>query len=86
MGILEKILSKKETGTKKESKKASDDANREKMRITLPEKTSILDKVRSEKEQSSKKATKVKAERVAQKAAQKSAQKAAQKTANLKRR
>ena len=86
MGMLENILSKKETSTKKESKKASDDANREKMRITLPEKTSILDKVRSEKEHDSKKATKVKAERVAQKAAQKSAQKAAQKTANLKRR
>ena len=41
---------------------------------TSPVKTSIFDKVRSQKEQSAKKAPKVKAERAAQKAAQKSAQ------------
>jgi hypothetical protein len=85
MGIFEKIFGKKETDTKNESKKVNDDANREKMRTALPEKASILDKVRSEKEQSAKKASKVKAERVSQKAAQKSAQKTAQRTANLKR-
>ena len=32
MGILRKILGKEETETKKESKKASDNANREKTR------------------------------------------------------
>jgi hypothetical protein len=85
MSIFEKIFGKKETDTKNESKKVSDDANREKLRTALPEKTSILDKVRSEKEQSAKKASKVKAERVSQKAAQKSAQRAAQNTAKLKR-
>ena len=123
MGILEKILGKEKTETKKESKKANDDANtvlhqldqkiiyphydfkhltekyfeigmklddfliqlvkywnREKMRIPAPVKTSVFDKVRSQKEQSAKKAPKVKAERASQKAAQKSAQKTAQKT------
>ena len=39
MGILEKILGKEKTETKKESKKASDDANREKMRTPTPAKT-----------------------------------------------
>ncbi len=81
MGILRKILGKEEeTEIKKKSKKARDDANREKMRTPSPEKTSIFDKVRSQKEQGAKKAPKVKAERAAQKAAQKSAQKSAQKT------
>ncbi len=80
MGILIKILGKEETETKKKSKKARDDANREKMRAPSPGKKSIFDKVRSQKEQSTKKIPKVKAERAAQKAAQKSAQKSAQKT------
>ncbi len=40
-----------------------------------PEKASIFDKARSHKEQNSKKAPRVKAERAAQKTAQKSAQK-----------
>lgn len=84
MGILRKILGKEETETKNRSKKASDDANREKMRTHSQEKTSIFEKVKSQKEQSAKKAPNVKAERAAQKAAQKSAQKSAQKT--LKRR
>jgi hypothetical protein len=85
MSIFEKIFGKKETDTKNGSKKVSDDANREKLRTALPEKTSILDKVRSENEQSAKKASKVKAERVSQEAAQKSAQRAAQNIAKLKR-
>ncbi|MGB9938636.1 hypothetical protein [Methanosarcina sp.] len=80
MGILRKIFGKEETETKKESKKARDDANREKIRKPSPAKTSIIDKVKSQKEQSAKKAPKGKAERAAEKAAQKSAQKAAQKT------
>ncbi len=80
MGILKNILGKEETETKKESKKAKDDANREKMRTPSPVKTSTFDKVKSQKEQSAKKAPKVKAEHAAQKAAQKSAQKSAQKT------
>jgi hypothetical protein len=75
MGILRKILGKEETETKKKSKKDNDDANRKKMRTSSPEKASISDKVRSQKEQSSKKAPRVKAERAAQKSAQKSAQK-----------
>jgi hypothetical protein len=50
------------------------------MRTPTPAKTSVLDKVRSQKEHSAKKAPKVKAERASQKTAQKSAQKAAQKT------
>lgn len=79
MGILSKIFGKKEIETKKESKKAIDDANREKMRTPSPAKTSIIDKVKSQKEQNVKKAPKGKAERAAQKAAEKSAQKAAQK-------
>jgi hypothetical protein len=45
MGIFEKIFGKKETDTKNESKKVSDDANREKLRTALPEKTSILEPV-----------------------------------------
>ena len=73
MGILGKIFGE-ETQTKKEPKKARDDVNREKMRTPLPVKTSIIDKVRSQKEQDAKKAPKVKAERAEQKAAQKSAQ------------
>jgi hypothetical protein len=80
MGILKKILGKEETETKNKSKKALDDAKRDKMRTPTPEKTSVLDKVRSQKEKSAKKAPKVKAERAAQKSAQKSAQNAAQKT------
>jgi hypothetical protein len=80
MGILSKIFGKGETETKKESKKASDNANREKIRTPSPAKTSIIDKVRSQKEQTAKKAPKGKAEHAAQKAAQKSAQKSAQKT------
>jgi hypothetical protein len=81
MDILKKILGKLKTETKsgKESKKARDDANREKMKTSSPEKTSIVDKVKSQKEQNSKKAPKGKAERASQKAAQKSTQKAAQK-------
>ena len=79
MGILKKILGIEETETKNESKKVRDDVNREEMRTSSPAKTSILDKVRSQKEQSAKKAPKVKAEHAAQKAAQKSAQKSAQK-------
>lgn len=79
MGLLRKIFGKEETETKKEYKKARDDANREKIRAPSPEKTSIIDKVKSQKEQNAKKAPKGKAERAAQKAAQKSAQKAAQK-------
>jgi hypothetical protein len=80
MDILKKILGKVKTVTKKESKKARDDANREKMKTPSPAKTSIVDKVKSQKQQSAKKAPKGKAERAAQKAAQKSTQKAAQKT------
>jgi hypothetical protein len=80
MGILKKILGKEETETKNKSKKALDDAKRDKMKTPAPEKTSVLDKVRSQKEQSAKKAPKVKAERAAQKSAQKSAQNVAQKT------
>jgi len=79
MGILRKIFGKEETETKKESKKARDDANREKIRTPSPAKTSIIDKVKSQKEQNAKKAPKGKAEHASQKAAQKSAQKAAQK-------
>jgi hypothetical protein len=79
MDILRKILGKKETETKKESKKVRDDANREKIRTPSPAKTSIIDKVKSQKEQTVKKAPKGKAERAAEKAAQKSAQKSAQK-------
>ncbi len=75
MGILKKILGKEKTEIKKKSKKARDDANRKKMRTPSSEKTSILDKIRSQKEQGAKKAPKVKAELAAQKAAQKSAQK-----------
>ncbi len=67
MDILRKILGKKETETKKESKKARDDANREKIRTPSPAKTSIIDKVKSQKEQNAKKAPKGKAERAAQK-------------------
>jgi hypothetical protein len=79
MGILKKILGKQETEDKNKSKKALDDAKRDKIRTPTPEKTSVLDKVRSQKEQSAKKAPKVKAERAAQKSAQKSAQNVAQK-------
>ena len=72
----EKILAKEKTETKKgNQKKANDDANREKMRKPAPVKTSVFDKVRSQKEQSAKKAPKVKAERASQKAAQKKGQK-----------
>jgi len=80
MGILKKIFGKEESETKKESKKVMDDANREQMRTSSPVETSIFDKVKSQKEQSAKKAPKVKAERAAQKAAQNAAQKSAQKT------
>jgi len=80
MGILEKILGKEKTVTKKESKKANDDARREKMRTSTPVKSSVVDKVRSPKEQSAKKAPNVKAECASQKSAQKSAQQSAQKT------
>lgn len=81
MDILKKILGKVKTATKSgnESKKARDDANREKMKTPSPAKTSIVDKVKSQKEQSAKKAPKGKAERAARKAAQKSTQKSAQK-------
>jgi SepF-like predicted cell division protein (DUF552 family) len=79
MDILKKIFGKKETETKKESRKARDDAKREKIRTPSPAKTSIIDKVKSQKEQNAKKAPKGKAERAAEKADQKSAQKAAQK-------
>ena len=79
MGILRKIFGKEETETGKESKKARDEANREKIKTPSPAKTSIIDKVKSQKEQNAKKAPKGKAERAAEKAAQKSAQKAAQK-------
>jgi hypothetical protein len=78
MGILDRILGKEETEIKKESKKTSDDANRDKMRTSSPEKTSIFDKIRAQKEQSVKKVPKAKAERAAQKADHKSVQKAAQ--------
>jgi len=50
MGILNKILGKEKTEIKKESKKANDDANRERMRTPSPAKTSIVDKIRSQKE------------------------------------
>jgi hypothetical protein len=43
-------LDDQETETKNKSKKVHDDANREKMRTSSPAKTSILDKVRSQKE------------------------------------
>lgn len=79
MGILRKILGKEEIETKKESKKDIDDAKREKMITPSPAKTSIIDRIKSQKEQNAKKAPKGKAERAAQKAAEKSAQKAAQK-------
>ncbi|WP_292373669.1 hypothetical protein [Methanosarcina sp. UBA411] len=79
MGILSKIFGKKEIETKKESKKAIDEANREKTRTSSPAKASIIDKVKSQKEQNAKRAPKGKAERASQKAAEKSAQKAAQK-------
>ena len=79
MGILRKILGKEEIETKKESKKDIDDAKREKMRTPSPAKTSIIDRIKSQKEQNAKKAPKGKAERAAQKAAEKSVQKVAQK-------
>lgn len=84
MDILKKIFGKKETETRTESKKARDDARREKTKTPSTAKTSIIDKVKSQKEQNAKeqnakKAPKGKAERAAQKAAQKSAQKTAQK-------
>jgi hypothetical protein len=78
MGILKKILGIEETETKNKSKKALNEAKRDKMRTPTPEKTSVLDKVRSQKEQSANKTPKVKAERAAQKS-QKSAQNVAQK-------
>jgi hypothetical protein len=79
MGILRKIFGKEKTETGKESKKARDEANREKIKTSSPAKTSIIDKVKSQREKNAKKAPKGKAERAAEKAAQQSAQKAAQK-------
>ena len=79
MDILKKIFGKKEAETRMESKKARDDARRERIKTPSPSKTSNIDKIKSQKAQNAKKAPKGKAERAAQKAAQKSAQKTARK-------